>query len=184
MTDSQIIALFWDRNEDAIRETDAAYGRRLYAISNQILCQRQEAEESVSDTYMKAWETMPPQRPLYFFAYLAKICRNFSLARLQWNSAAKRSAEIISLTQEMAECIPDRRMEQLLEREALGQLLNRFLEGLSRDNRLIFLRRYWYADSVREIADRYGITESKVKTQLHRTRKKLQLFLEKEGIAL
>ena len=184
MTDSQIIALFWDRNEDAIRETDAAYGRRLYAISNQILCQRQEAEESVSDTYMKAWETMPPQKPLYFFAYLAKICRNFSLARLQWNSAAKRSAEIVSLTQEMAECIPDRRMEHRLECEALGQLLNRFLESLSRDNRLIFLRRYWYADSVREIADRYGITESKVKTQLHRTRKKLQLFLEKEGIAL
>ena len=184
MTDSQIIALFWDRNEDAIRETDAAYGRRLYAISNQILCQRQEAEESVSDTYMKAWETMPPQKPLYFFAYLAKICRNFSLARLQWNSAAKRSAEIVSLTQEMAECIPDRRMEHRLECEALGQLLNRFLESLSQDNRLIFLRRYWYADSVREIADRYGITESKVKTQLHRTRKKLQVFLEKEGIAI
>ena len=184
MTDSQIIALFWDRNEDAIRETDAAYGRRLYAMSNQILCQRQEAEESVSDTYMKAWETMPPQKPLYFFAYLAKICRNFSLARLQWNSAAKRSAEIVSLTQEMAECIPDRRMEHRLECEALGQLLNRFLESLSRDNRLIFLRRYWYADSVREIADRYGITESKVKTQLHRTRKKLQVFLEKEGIAI
>lgn len=182
MTDSQIIALFWDRNEDAIRETDAAYGRRLYAISNQILSQRQEAEESVSDTYMKAWETMPPQKPLYFFAYLAKICRNFSLARLQWNSAAKRSAELVSLTQEMAECIPDRRMEQRLEREELGQLLNLFLESLSRDNRLIFLRRYWYADSVREIADRYGISESKVKTQLHRTRKKLQLFLEKEGI--
>ena len=184
MTDSQIIALFWDRNEDAIRETDAAYGRRLYAISNQILCQRQEAEESVSDTYMKAWETMPPQKPLYFFAYLAKICRNFSLARLQWNSAAKRSAEIVSLTQEMAECIPDRRMEHRLECEALGQLLNRFLESLSQDNRLIFLRRYWYADSIREIADRYGITESKVKTQLHRTRKKLQVFLEKEGIAI
>ena len=184
MTDSQLIALFWDRNEDAIRETDAAYGRRLYVISNQILCQRQEAEESVSDTYMKAWETMPPQRPLYFFAYLAKICRNFSLSRLQWNSAAKRSAEVVSLTQEMAECIPDRSMEQRLEREALGQLLNCFLESLSRDNRLIFLRRYWYADSIREIADRYGITESKVKTQLHRTRKKLQLFLEKEGIAL
>lgn len=182
MTDSQIIALFWDRNEDAIRETDAAYGRRLYAISNQILSQRQEAEESVSDTYMKAWETMPPQKPLYFFAYLAKICRNFSLARLQWNSAAKRSAELVSLTQEMAECIPDRRMEQRLEREELGQLLNLFLESLTRDNRLIFLRRYWYADSVREIADRYGISESKVKTQLHRTRKKLQLFLEKEGI--
>ena len=184
MTDSQIIALFWDRNEDAIRETDAAYGSRLYAISNQILCQRQEAEESVSDTYMKAWETMPPQKPLYFFAYLAKICRNFSLARLQWNSAAKRSAEIVSLTQEMAECIPDRRMEHRLECEALGQLLNRFLESLSQDNRLIFLRRYWYADSIREIADRYGITESKVKTQLHRTRKKLQVFLEKEGIAI
>lgn len=182
MTDPQIIALFWDRNEDAIRETDAAYGRRLHSLSDRILHSDQDAQECVSDTYMKTWETIPPLRPSYFFAYLAKLCRNFSLSRLQWYSAAKRNAEVVTLTQEMEECIPDRAQERKLEGEEIGRLLDLFLEGLSPDNRLIFLRRYWYADPVHEIADRYGITESKVKTQLHRTRKKLQLFLEKEGI--
>ena len=182
MTDSQIIALFWDRNEDAIRETDRAYGRRLHVLSDRILRNEQDAQESVSDTYLKTWETIPPQRPTYFFAYLAKLCRNFSLARLQWQSAAKRSAQVVELTREMAECIPDHSLERKLEGEELGQLLNAFLDGLSRENRLIFLRRYWYADSVREIAVRYQINESKVKTQLHRTRKKLQQFLEGEGI--
>lgn len=182
MTDSQIIALFWDRNEDAIRETDRAYGRRLHVLSDRILRNEQDAQESVSDTYLKTWETIPPQRPTYFFAYLAKLCRNFSLSRLQWQSAAKRSAQVVELTREMAECIPDHSLERKLEREALGQLLNAFLDSLSRENRLIFLRRYWYADPVREIAERYQISESKVKTQLHRTRKKLQQFLEGEGI--
>lgn len=182
MTDSQIIALFWDRNEDAIQETDRAYGRRLHVLSDRILRNEQDAQESVSDTYLKTWETIPPQRPAYFFAYLAKLCRNFSLARLQWQSAAKRSAQVVELTREMAECIPDHSLERKLEGEELGQLLNAFLDGLSRENRLIFLRRYWYADPVREIAERYQISESKVKTQLHRTRKKLQHFLEGEGI--
>lgn len=182
MTDSQIIALFWERSEEAIRETDAAYGRRLYAISDKILRSPQDAEESVSDTYMKAWETIPPQKPMYFFAYLAKICRNFSLSRLQWNSAAKRSAQIVSLTKELESCIPDRSQERKLEGEEIGKLLNVFLESLSQDSRLIFLRRYWYTDSIQEIAARYHITESKVKTQLHRTRRKLQQYLAKEGI--
>lgn len=182
MTDSQIIALFWDRNEDAIRETDRVYGRRLHVLSDRILRNEQDAQESVSDTYLKTWETIPPQRPAYFFAYLAKLCRNFSLSRLQWQSAAKRSAQVVELTREMDECIPDHSLERKLEGEELGQLLNAFLDGLSRENRLIFLRRYWYADPVREIAERYQISESKVKTQLHRTRKKLQQFLEGEGI--
>ena len=182
MTDSQIIALFWDRNENAIHETDTVYGRKLYVISDKILHSRQDAEESVSDTYMRAWDTIPPQKPMYFFAYLAKICRNVSLGRLQWNSAAKRSAEIVSLTQEMEQCIPDQSHERKLEGEEIGRVLNRFLGSLSLESRLIFMRRYWYTDSIQEIAARYHISQSKVKTQLHRTRKKLQLFLEKEGI--
>lgn len=184
MTDAQIIALFWERNEDAIRETDAAYGRRLHVISDNILHSIQDAQECVSDTYMRTWETIPPQKPNFFFAYLARLCRNFSLMRLEWSGAAKRNAEIVTLTQEMEACIPDRAQEQAMEREELGQLLNDFLQSLSRENRLIFLRRYWYADSVREISDRYGISQSKVKTQLHRTRRKLRLFLEKEGICV
>ena len=182
MTDSQIIALFWERNEDAIQETDAVYGRKLYAISDKILRSHQDAEESVSDTYMRAWETIPPQKPNYFFAYLAKICRNFSLRKLQWNSAAKRNAEVVSLTQEMEQCIPDRSHERKLEGEEIGQVLNRFLDSISLESRLIFMRRYWYTDSIAEIAARYNISQSKVKTQLHRTRTKLQLFLESEGI--
>ena len=182
MTDSQIIALFWERNEDAIQETDAVYGRKLYAISDKILHSNQDAEESVSDTYMRAWETIPPQRPNYFFAYLAKICRNCSLSRLQWNSAAKRNAEVVSLTQEMENCIPDRSYERKLEGEEIGRVLNAFLDSISLESRLIFMRRYWYTDSIAEIAARYSISEGKVKTQLHRTRNKLQLFLAKEGI--
>ena len=182
MTDSQIIALFWERNEDAIRETDAAYGRKLYAVSDKILRSKQDAEESVSDTYMRAWETIPPQRPNYFFAYLAKICRNCSLSKLQWNSAAKRTAEVVSLTDEMQQCIPDRSHERKLEGEEIGRVLNAFLDSISLESRLIFMRRYWYTDSIQEIAARYNISQSKVKTQLHRTRNKLQLFLEKEGI--
>ena len=182
MNDSQIIALFWERNEDAIQETDAVYGRRLYAISDKILHSHQDAEESVSDTYMRAWDTIPPQRPNYFFAYLAKICRNCALSRLQWNAAAKRNAEVVSLTQEMENCIPDRSYERKLEGEEIGRVLNAFLDSISLESRLIFMRRYWYTDSRAEIAARYSISEGKVKTQLHRTRNKLQLFLAKEGI--
>ena len=182
MTDSQIIALFWERNEDAIRETQAAYGCRLHAISDRILHSPQDAQECVSDTYMQAWETIPPQKPNFFFAYLAKICRNCSLRRLQWNSAMKRSAQIISLTHELECCIPEHSQQRKLEGEEIGRLLNQFLESLSQERRMIFLRRYWYTDSIQEIATRYHITESKVKTQLHRTRKKLQQYLAKEGI--
>ena len=182
MTDSQIIALFWERNEEAIQETDAVYGRKLYASSDKILHSNQDAEESVSDTYMRAWETIPPQKPNYFFAYLAKICRKFSLSKLQWNSAAKRTAEVVSLTQEMEQCIPDRSHERTLEGEEIGRVLNRFLDSISLESRLIFMRRYWYTDSIQEIAARYNISQSKVKTQLHRTRNKLQLFLESEEI--
>ena len=184
MNDSQIIALYWERNEDAIRVTDQAYGPRLFAISDRLLHSRQDAQESVNDTYLKTWNTVPPQRPVYFFAYLAKICRNFSLARIQWNTAAKRNAEVIALTREMEECIPDRSIERRLEGEELGQLLNVFLDSISSENRRIFLRRYWFSDSVQEISDRYHISQSKVKTQLHRTRKKLKEFLEQEGITV
>ena len=184
MTDSQIIVLFWERNEDAIRETDALYGRRLFAVSDKILRAPEDAQECVNDTYWKAWETIPPQRPNYFYAYLAKICRNCSLLRLQWNAAAKRQAEIIGLTQELEQCIPDRSHDRKAEGAEIGQMLNRFLESLSQENRLIFLRRYWYTDSIEEIAARYQISQSKVKTQLHRTRKKLRQFLMKEGIGV
>jgi len=180
--DAMIIELFWERNEQAVKETDTAYGRRLYVLSNNILSNREDAEESVSDTYMEAWKTIPPKRPRYFYAFLAAICRNISLNRLDWNRAAKRNAEIVSLTQEMETCIPDTLQEKQLGRRELKRTLERFLDSLPAESRLIFLRRYLYVDTVAEIAERYGISESKVKTQLHRTRKKLSAYLAKEGI--
>lgn len=182
MEDEKIIQMFFRRNEQAVVETDRAYGRKLYVLSNNILNNREDAEESVSDTYMKTWEVIPPQRPNFFYAFLASICRHLSLHKVDWRMAAKRNAEIVSLTQEMELCIPDSAQERALEGKELGRILDAFLESLPKESRLIFLRRYWHVDTIAEIAQRYGMTESKVKSQLSRTRAKLCTYLEKEGI--
>lgn len=182
MEDTQIIDLYWARDELAIAETDRAYGRRLHAISDRILQNREDAEETVNDTYLRAWDAIPPQRPRYFLAFLSKICRHLALDRLDWKNAARRRAEIVTLTQEMELCIPDASQDRRLEGKEIGRLLEAFLGTLSPDARLIFLRRYLCADTVAEVAARYGMTESKVKMQLLRTREKLRTFLEKEGI--
>ena len=184
MDDAKIIDLFWDRNEQAVKETDIAYGRRLFILSKNILFDPQDAEESVSDTYWEAWKAIPPKRPKYFYAFLASICRNMSFNRLDWNFAAKRNAEIVVLTQEMESCIPDVRRDRETDRRELRRTLEAFLESLPKESRLIFLRRYLYGDPVVEIASRYSITESKVKTQLHRARNKLRNHLSKEGICV
>ncbi len=184
MEDEKILDLYFARDERAIRETEARYDGKLNALALRIVAIREDAQECVNDTYLTAWQTIPPQRPEYFFAYLAKICRNFCLGRLDWLGAAKRKANVVTLTRELELCIPDSRQERHLEGKVLGEVLNRFLGGLSRDSRMIFLRRYWFADSVADIAQRYGMSQSKVKTSLHRTRNKLEAFLEKEGVAL
>lgn len=184
MDDAIIIDLYWQRSEDAIRQTELAYGGRLHQLADRILNDRQDAQECVSDTYYKAWQTIPPQRPTYFFAYLAKICRHIAFGILDRRQAAKRRADVISLSAELEMCIPDNRREAALEGEEIGQALTRFLTAQDQESRLIFLRRYWFAESIEEIALRYGITQSKVKTRLHRTRGKLREYLEKEGIAL
>jgi len=182
--DAKIIALFWNRDEDAICQTDATYGRKLHSLSNRILDDRRDAEESVNDTYLKTWESIPPHRPKHFFAFLASICRHLSLNKLDWNLAEKRNAQIVSLTQEMELCIPDRMVDAKMAGKEIGKLLNQFLDSLPQESRVIFLRRYWFVDTVAEIAARYGMTESKVKMQLSRTRRKLAAFLEKEGITV
>ena len=184
MEDEQIIDLYFQRSEEAIRQTEAAHGHKLYTLAYRILCSREDAEESVSDTYLKAWESIPPTRPTYFYAYLAKICRFLCFGRLDWKNAAKRKAEIVELTTEMELCIPDLSRERQLEAQELGRLLNEFLGTLNEESRNIFMRRYWFADSVAEIAQRYRIGESKVKTRLFRARNQLRSFLEKEGYAL
>ena len=184
MEDSRIIELYFARNEDAICQTDAAYGRKLFSLADRILHDPQDSEESVSDTYMKAWETIPPKRPVCFYAYLAKICRFFALGKLDWKAAAKRKAEVVSLTDEMALCIPDRKRDAEMEAKEIGRAMNVFLGNLNQESRVIFLRRYWFCDTIAEIAMRYGISESKVKMRLHRTRTQLAEFLSKEGITV
>ena len=184
MEDAKIIELFWTRNEDAIAETDASYGRKLRALATKILDNREDAEESVSDTYMKTWEIIPPQRPAYFYAFIASICRHLSFHKIDWKQAAKRNAEVVALTAEMEMCNPDTSRDREMEAKELGKVLNVFLESLPKETRLIFLRRYWHMDTIAEIAARYGITQSKVKMRLSRTRAKLRTFLEQEGIVV
>lgn len=182
MEDGQIIELYFRRDEEAIRQTQLAYGGRLYNLSYRLLLCQEDAEESVSDTYLKAWETIPPTRPVFFYAYLAKICRFLSMGKLDWNNAAKRRAEVVTLSDELACCIPDVSREQQLQSQELGALLNDFLGTLSDENRRIFMRRYWYGESIGEIAQRFRLGESNVKTKLMRTRNALRAFLEKEGV--
>ena len=182
MKDDEIIALYFRRDEDAIRQTELAYGGKLYNLSYRLLWNREDAEESVSDTYMKAWENIPPTKPTFFSAYLAKICRFLAMGKLDWNNAAKRKAEVVELSDEMENCIPDLSREMQIQSQELGALLNEFLGTLSPENRQIFMRRYWYAESIAEIAQRFHLGESNVKTKLMRTRNALRSFLEKEGI--
>lgn len=184
MDDANIIELYWARDPDAIAQTQRTYGRKLQNLAQNIVRNREDAEECAADTYLKTWETIPPQRPNYLFAYLAKICRRFAFGRLDWRNAAKRKAEIVSLTEEMALCIPDTRRDADLEDKEISRAMNAFLAELPTESRLIFLRRYWFCDSIAEIAARYRISESKVKTRLHRLRNQLRTHLEKEGITI
>lgn len=184
MEDEVIIELFWARDEMAIKNTALKFGGKLHQLAMKILYNHEDAEESVNDTYLTAWNTIPPQRPAYLFAYLAKICRLTAYGKLDWKTAKKRQAEIVELTAEMESCIPDTSAETSVAGEEIGRLLNIFLAGLSEEKRLIFIRRYWFGDSISDISKRYGLGASKVKVSLLRTRNALKIFLEKEGLTV
>ena len=181
MDDSKIIELFFARNQEAIQQTDKIYGRRLFLLADRIVQNEQDAEESVRDTYMKEWDTIPPQRPVHFFAYIDKICRNLALKRVDWKNAQKRSAEIVALTQEMEGCIPDASQDARIEARELGRLLDAFLRTLTPENQMVFLRRYWYADSVSDLSAMTGGSPNRVSLRLFRVREKLKKRLIKEG---
>ena len=184
MNDEQIIALYFARDEAAIRETDANYGVKLYALARRILNSFQDAEEICSDTYLKAWNSIPPAHPEYLYGWLAMVCRSLSINRLNWQRAKKRNAAVVTLSDELADILPDPRAEKAmdaLEVKELGNFINAFLRKQKPEKRRIFLRRYWYMDSIEEIAGRYGIGAEKVKTDLFRMRRKLKEELEKEG---
>lgn len=185
MDDNQIIDLYWARSETAIWETAKKYGNYCHHIAYNILYNREDSEECVNDTWLRTWEAIPPTRPERLSAFLGKITRNLALQRYEKYNAAKRAAGQVPLAlHELEECIPAREnVEHVVDDLALTEILNDFLAGLSAETRRIFVRRYWHLHSVKEIAEEYRISESKVKVTLFRTRRKLRLLLEKEGIA-
>ena len=184
MDDLNIIELYFERNERAIRETDAKYGKLCYRIAYNILNNREDSEECVNDTYMGAWNAIPPARPDNFMAFLSKIARNLSLKRLEFLAREKRSAAIVLSLDELAGVLPDERFSPEASDEYVGVLISAFLRTQKADARNVFVRRYFFFDSIGEICARYSFTESKVKNMLFRTRNKLKEYLIKEGIDL
>ena len=182
--DEKIIQMYLSRDQSAIAQTQQKYGERLLRYADGILKNREDAEECVNDTYLKTWESIPPNHPRYFFAYLAKICRHLAFGKLDYKHAKKRDARIVELTEEMEMCIPGSCQEQTVELEELGKVIGEFLQGLPKEKRLFFMRRYWYMDSIADIAARFHVSESKVKTTLFRTRSKFRNYLEKEGVSV
>lgn len=185
MEDNAIIELYWQRSQNAISETAAKYGGRLNSLSMNILHSKEDAEECVNDTYHAAWNTLPPQRPNFFFAYLAKLTRNFSFSRYDYYHAQKRGATVVELSDELENCIPTPNdLEQKMESKEIGRIVSEFLHSQSPEMRRVFVRRYWYLDSIQTISEAYGISESKVKSMLFRMRGKLREHFEKEGVEL
>ena len=183
MEDEKIIELFFARSEQAIKELDSKYGKVCYSISYNILNNNLDAEECVNDAYLGTWNAIPPQKPNPLLAFVCKIVRNVSIMRHRTNTAMKRNSSFDVAISEIEQCIASpETVEEALEAKSLARIIERFLDTLTEENRVIFMRRYWYTDSIQEIAERYHMSQSKVKTQLHRTRNKLQLFLESEGI--
>lgn len=186
MDDNKIVELYLQRNETAIEHTAEKYGSRLRSLSVGIVNDIQTAEECENDTYLEAWNAIPPHEPVdYLYAFLARITRHISLNRCRDNSRLKRKAFLCELSAELEQCIPapddvECRIDDLM----LSKILNRFLDTLDEKKRNIFVRRYWYLDSVSAIAERFDFSESKVKTTLYRCRNKLREHLEKEGYVL
>ncbi|SFC49668.1 RNA polymerase sigma factor [Ruminococcus albus] len=183
MQDEEIIGLYLARSENAITETSGKYGGYCNSIAMNILHDHSDSEEVVNDSYLKIWNTIPPSRPLSLKAYLGRIVRNLSLNLYEkLNSAKRGKGEVKLVLEELAEVIPsDESAEKYTEQKVLEQLLDSFLGTLDDGTRKIFVRRYWYMSSVKEIAHSYKLSESAVKMRLKRTREALKKYLEQEG---
>ncbi len=184
MEDGKIIELYWNRDEKAIEETKSAYGNYLEAISARILKDKRDAEECVSDTYLGAWNSIPPERPGILSAYLARITRNLSLKKLRDRSALKRGGgETEIVFHELEDVLFEHNgIEDALSLKELSSHISRFLETRKKSERQVFIRRYFYFDSVEDISRGFGYSIGKVKMMLKRTRDSLREALEKEGI--
>lgn len=186
MTDSAIIELYFARDENAISETKTKYEMYLRKVSGNILKDDEDVAECVNDTYLGAWEAIPPARPNILRVFLGKITRNLSLKRLRDDSALKRGGGEVALTlDELEECISDGgRIDEELEAKELATMIDEFLAGRSREERRVFVCRYWYFDSISDISKRFDFTESKVKMMLKRTRDDLKEYLVSQGVVI
>ena len=181
MEDADILELFFMRSESAIQETRIKYGKLILDIAMRILNSIPDAEECENDTYLGAWEAIPPKKPENFMAFLAKTARNLALKRYHFVNAAKRSPRAAVSLSELEECISDNSGNSPSDGE-LASAINDFLSSLNDESRKVFLLRYWYFSSINEICDRCGISKSKAESMMFRTRKKLKNHLEKRGL--
>ncbi len=186
MEDGDIVELYLSRNEAAIKETAIKYGQRLRNMAQSIVDDRETAGECENDTYLEAWNLIPPHEPRnYLFAFLGRIIRNIALNVCKKNARQKRYARYCELTQEMEECLPAaNNTEAEIEAKELTGLINRFLETCTEDQQTVFVRRYWYFEPVADIAEACGFSQAKVKTMLFRMREGLKRYLEEGGYSV
>ena len=180
-TDDEIVDLYFARDEEAIRESDYAYGKMIHKLSFRILANREDAEENKDDTYLTAWNAIPPVKPISLGAFLMKICRNHAIDRLNRKTAKKRSAILIELSDELADCIPGGNVEDIVEEKELGRLLSVFLESLPVEERYIMTSRCFFMKDTAEIASVLHCSQGRVRTILYRTRLNLRKYLEECG---
>ena len=184
MEDQKIVDLYWNRDEDAILHTQRKYGGLCQTIANNILGNPQDAEECVNDTYLKVWNSIPPERPASLLGFLSRVVRNISLDKYRFNRAEKRSRGADIMFSELEECLSDDSVAVLNEDEGIADAINRFLKTMDQENRILFVRRYYYMDNNETLSKTFGMNENTIRQRLFRMRENLKKFLEKEGIGL
>ncbi len=186
MEDGTIIELYWARSQQAIAESEKKYGSYCHTIARRILDRKEDAEECVNDTWLRAWNAMPPQRPGILSAFFGKLTRNLSLDRWRRNKAARRGGDRVEVAlHELEDCLPDHRgPDEALEARETAALISAFLHRQSEVDRALFVRRYFHLEPLSDLADRFGMTVGQVKSRLHRVRLKLKAELEQEGVAV
>jgi len=183
--DKQIIELYFERNEQAIKETEKKYGRFCHCIAMNVLGIHEDAEECVNDTYYSVWKQIPPTVPEIFKVYLGRITRNLSISRFRAMRAKKRYSSMEIMLSELNDCVPSSvNVEQSIEVMQLSEYISQWLDGLSEEDRALFVRRYWFGDEVQELAKKCGISAAKMAQRMLRLRKSLKAALEKKGVAL
>ena len=185
MEDEKIVELYWQRSEQAIAETASKYGPYCHYISYNILHSHEDAEECVNDTWHRAWNTMPPQRPASLRAYLVRLVRNLSIDRWRARKTQKRGEGLEALVLELEDCVPAvPSAEEETEARELSRTIDRWLDGLPREDRVLFVRRYWYGQRLDELSGQLGWSPNRVSQRLLRLRTGLKRYLEREGVVL